>query len=101
MYADNLRFVDDGIRRVEQLINEYYQDNATAFVFTSDHGMTDWGISFKYPYFTSIYTDVIFSIWNKVHMELVTQLKLERRSWYGVREWTPKASMPNAGKTNG
>lgn len=43
LYADNLRFVDDGIRRVEQLINEYYQDNATAFVFTSDHGMTDWG----------------------------------------------------------
>lgn len=41
---DNLRFVDRGVAKVEELINDYYKDNRTSFVFTSDHGMTDWGI---------------------------------------------------------
>ena len=36
--------MDQGIARIEGLINDYFKDNQTAFVFTSDHGMTDWGI---------------------------------------------------------
>lgn len=43
LYADNLRYVDHGVAKIESLINSYYQDNETAFIFTSDHGMTDWG----------------------------------------------------------
>jgi phosphatidylinositol glycan class N len=35
--------VDQGIAKIEGLINEYFKDNHTAFIFTADHGMTDWG----------------------------------------------------------
>jgi len=35
--------VDDIVSQVEQLVNEYYGDDQTLFIFTSDHGMTDWG----------------------------------------------------------
>jgi len=42
-YVDNLRYVDQGIAKLEKLLNDYFKDNKTAFVFTSDHGMTDWG----------------------------------------------------------
>ena len=40
---DNLKFVDSEIVKIEEMINSYFDDDKTAFVFTSDHGMTDWG----------------------------------------------------------
>ena len=40
---DNLKVVDKGVERIAAFINSYYDDDKTAFVFTSDHGMTDWG----------------------------------------------------------
>ena len=40
---DNLKLVDSGIKEMVDLIDSYYGDKKTAFVFTSDHGMTDWG----------------------------------------------------------
>ncbi|EJW85519.1 hypothetical protein WUBG_03569 [Wuchereria bancrofti] len=42
-YIDNIAVVDAGIARVVQLLNNFFADNRTAFLFTSDHGMTDWG----------------------------------------------------------
>lgn len=43
-YYENIALVDRNIKRVVQLIDEYYQeDGKTAYIFTSDHGMTDWG----------------------------------------------------------
>ncbi|CAI5439744.1 unnamed protein product [Caenorhabditis angaria] len=42
-YIENIRVVDDGIGKTAQLISEYFNDSKTAFIFTSDHGMTDWG----------------------------------------------------------
>uniref|UniRef100_A0A0R3S270 GPI ethanolamine phosphate transferase 1 n=1 Tax=Elaeophora elaphi TaxID=1147741 RepID=A0A0R3S270_9BILA len=42
-YIDNIAVVDTGIAKVVQLLNDFYADNRTAFLFTSDHGMTDWG----------------------------------------------------------
>ncbi|KAI9189512.1 Glycosyl phosphatidyl inositol anchor synthesis [Blastocladiella emersonii ATCC 22665] len=38
-YRNNLHLVDDGIRRTTQLIDEYFGDGRTAFVFSADHGM--------------------------------------------------------------
>ena len=43
-YKQNVNIVDDGIKRIVALIEAYYNnDGKTAFLFTADHGMTDWG----------------------------------------------------------
>ncbi|XP_072461612.1 GPI ethanolamine phosphate transferase 1 isoform X2 [Notamacropus eugenii] len=43
-YKDNIRKVDDGVKEIVSLLQDFYEnDGKTAFVFTSDHGMTDWG----------------------------------------------------------
>ncbi|XP_072376667.1 GPI ethanolamine phosphate transferase 1-like [Diabrotica undecimpunctata] len=42
-YKDNIRLVDRNIAIITELFNNVYQDGLTAFVFTADHGMTDWG----------------------------------------------------------
>ena len=45
-YIENIRYVDKGIRQMEELIEGYYgNDGRTAYVMSSDHGMTDWGRS--------------------------------------------------------
>ena len=40
---DNVRLVDREIERVVSMIDSFFGDNKTAYVFTSDHGMTNWG----------------------------------------------------------
>uniref|UniRef100_A0AC35G6A4 GPI ethanolamine phosphate transferase 1 n=1 Tax=Panagrolaimus sp. PS1159 TaxID=55785 RepID=A0AC35G6A4_9BILA len=42
-YIDNIATVDYGIEQISKLFYEYFGDNSTAFIFTADHGMTDWG----------------------------------------------------------
>jgi len=43
-YQMNIKAVDRIVEEVTQIVNEYYSyDNKTSFIFTSDHGMTDWG----------------------------------------------------------
>lgn len=42
-YLNNIKVVDQGVKEITQLINEFYGDERTAFVFTADHGMSDWG----------------------------------------------------------
>ncbi|ESZ95716.1 phosphatidylinositolglycan class N [Sclerotinia borealis F-4128] len=42
-YLYNLKIVDEGIREITKIIEDFYDDNKTAFVFTADHGMSDWG----------------------------------------------------------
>ncbi|TRY73706.1 hypothetical protein TCAL_00914 [Tigriopus californicus] len=43
-YQRNIRMVDQGIERMVELFDRYWRhDGRTAFVFTADHGMTDWG----------------------------------------------------------
>ena len=42
-YLHNIKVVDQGVREMTKLIEEYYGDGKTAFVFTADHGMSDWG----------------------------------------------------------
>jgi GPI ethanolamine phosphate transferase 1 len=45
-YLDNIKLVDDGVERMEEVIEEFFDyDGKTVYVFTSDHGMTDWGNS--------------------------------------------------------
>lgn len=42
-YLNNIKVVDKGVQEMTQLIQDFYGDDRTAFIFTADHGMTDWG----------------------------------------------------------
>jgi phosphatidylinositol glycan class N len=43
-YKDNIKSVDQGVDRIIKVFDKYFRgDGRTAYLFTSDHGMTDWG----------------------------------------------------------
>ncbi|KAL9607127.1 MAG: hypothetical protein Q9167_007932, partial [Letrouitia subvulpina] len=42
-YLHNIKAVDQGVKEITKLIEDFYGDGKTAFVFTADHGMSDWG----------------------------------------------------------
>lgn len=42
-YLRNIKVVDEGVKEVTSIIQKFYADDRTAFVFTADHGMSDWG----------------------------------------------------------
>lgn len=42
-YLHNIKVVDEGVREVTELIDKFYADDRTAYIFTADHGMSDWG----------------------------------------------------------
>lgn len=43
-YMENIRTVDKGVEEVVLLIEDFFEnDKKTAFIYTSDHGMTEWG----------------------------------------------------------
>lgn len=42
-YLRNIKVVDQGVQEITSLINDFYADEDTAYIFTADHGMSDWG----------------------------------------------------------
>lgn len=42
-YLHNIKVVDQGTSEIYQLMQDFYQDDSTAYVFTADHGMHDLG----------------------------------------------------------
>jgi GPI ethanolamine phosphate transferase 1 len=42
-YLHNIKVVDQGVEEVTSMIENFFGDGKTAFVFTADHGMSDWG----------------------------------------------------------
>ncbi|MCJ1300042.1 Glycosyl phosphatidyl inositol anchor synthesis [Hypocenomyce scalaris] len=42
-YLHNIKIVDQGVKEITNLVEDFYGDGQTAFVFTADHGMSDWG----------------------------------------------------------
>lgn len=42
-YLHNIKIVDQGVEKITNLIDNFFGDDKTAFVFTADHGMSDWG----------------------------------------------------------
>lgn len=42
-YLHNIKIVDKGVQEITELVEKFYGDDKTAFVFTADHGMSDWG----------------------------------------------------------
>lgn len=42
-YLHNIQVVDHGVEEIVRLIDHFYGDGRTAYVFTADHGMSDMG----------------------------------------------------------
>ena len=42
-YLHNIKIVDKGVEEITRLVEDFYDDGQTAFIFTADHGMSDWG----------------------------------------------------------
>ncbi|KAL8243643.1 hypothetical protein R6Q59_009901 [Mikania micrantha] len=42
-YLNNIKVVDKGIEEIHRIVENFYGDQKTAYVFTADHGMTDFG----------------------------------------------------------
>ncbi|KAL8693040.1 MAG: hypothetical protein Q9218_002056 [Villophora microphyllina] len=42
-YLHNIKVVDKGVEEITKLIDDFYGDGKTAYVFTADHGMSDMG----------------------------------------------------------
>lgn len=42
-YLNNIKVVDQGVKETVDLIEKFYADDRTAYVFTADHGMSDYG----------------------------------------------------------
>lgn len=65
-YKENIKVVDDGVKEIASMIENFYgNDGKTAFILTSDHGMTDWGESLKMLNQLSLWA----SIWSSVLLE--------------------------------
>lgn len=43
IYLNNVKVVDNIAARVYNLLEDYFMDNLTAYIFTADHGMSDKG----------------------------------------------------------
>lgn len=42
-YFENLQYVDGAVQEIYNIFEKFFGDGRTAYIFTSDHGMTDWG----------------------------------------------------------
>lgn len=42
-YLHNIKVVDRGVQAVTKLVENFYGDDKTSFIFTADHGMSDLG----------------------------------------------------------
>lgn len=42
-YFNNVKVADSVAERVYNLVEDYFRDNRTAYIFTADHGMSDDG----------------------------------------------------------
>ncbi|KDO72382.1 hypothetical protein CISIN_1g00201112mg, partial [Citrus sinensis] len=41
IYLNNVKVVDHIAKRMYFLLEDYFKDNRTAYIFTADHGMSD------------------------------------------------------------
>lgn len=48
IYLNNVKVVDHIAERVYNLLQSYFKDDLTAYVFTADHGMSDKGYIYSW-----------------------------------------------------
>lgn len=56
----NIKFVDKMIPIIQKMFDETFSDNKTTYIFTADHGMTNWG---SHGGSSSYETETPFIIW--------------------------------------
>ena len=49
IYLNNVKVVDHIAERVYNLLESYFKDNRTSYIFTADHGMSDKGRKISEP----------------------------------------------------
>lgn len=55
-YLENVALVDTGVAELVSVVEEFFgYDGRTAYVFTSDHGMTNWGKTVSLFVFFTVY----------------------------------------------
>lgn len=55
-YLDNIGLVDTAVAELVSIIEDFFgYDGRTAYVFTSDHGMTNWGETRLFMYAFLLY----------------------------------------------
>lgn len=50
IYLNNVKVVDRIAEGVYNLLENYFKDNQTAYIFTADHGMSDKGLHYQFSY---------------------------------------------------
>lgn len=75
-YLDNIGLVDRGVAEIVSVLEEFFgNDGRTAYVFTSDHGMTNWGKVFiSSKFLLAIYSYSLPCFLNKIFSEHEPQL---------------------------
>lgn len=56
IYLNNVKVVDHVAESVYNLVQDYFKDNRTAYIFTADHGMSDKGRNMVY---TTLSLDIL------------------------------------------
>lgn len=64
--------MDKGIAKIVALFNGLFTDGKTAFIFTSDHGMTNKGMKYTNIIESHIFVEIF-------HIE--SMMKIYRKSW--------------------
>lgn len=80
-YAGNIEIVDAGVAEIVSVMEDFFEnDKGTSYIFTSDHGMTNWG-------------EVIFMYLSTFNLNYCTLLSIQGQS-PPAREQYPVSLLP-------
>lgn len=71
IYLNNVKVVDQIAEGVYNLMESYFKDNQTAYIFTADHGMSDKGLNKIDASFTIFLFSIITLFFNLCYEILV------------------------------
>lgn len=91
-YLENIGLVDTGVAELVSLVEDFFDyDGRTAYVFTSDHGMTNWGkMQFYHLQFEKmkhVFLDCTWIFFVQVPMVQAIRLRLWHLYWCGELEF--------------